>query len=147
MIRYALICHDCAAEFEAWFASSEGYDDQSGRGLVTCAVCGGSHVGKQIMAPAVSGTKKSAGGDPAEALAHKVAEAARQHVADNFDYVGRDFAHEARAMYYGDVEERPIWGATTVDEAKALKDEGVPASPLPAPFVPERPREPDESLN
>ena len=147
MIRYALICHDCEAEFEAWFASSDAYDTQAKRGLVTCAACDSANVGKQIMAPAVSGTKRKGAGDPAEALTRKVVEAARQHVADNFDYVGRDFAHEARAMYYGDTEERPIWGATTPEEAKELKEEGVPASPLPEPFVPPRPREPDESLN
>ncbi|MCI4646007.1 MAG: DUF1178 family protein [Hyphomonadaceae bacterium] len=147
MIRYALICHDCEAEFEAWFASSEAYDDQSKRGLVTCAACNSASVGKQIMAPAVSGTKRSARSNANSELAEKVAAAARQHVAENFDYVGRDFASEARAMYYGDAEERPIWGATTAEEAKALKEEGVPAAPLPEPFTPPRPREPDESLN
>ena len=50
-------------------------------------------------------------------------------------------------MYYGDTEERPIWGATTAEEAKSLEEEGVPAAPLPEPFVPPRPREPDDSLN
>ena len=53
MIRYALICSDCDHDFEAWFASSAAFDDQSGRGLVSCAMCSGVNVAKQIMAPSV----------------------------------------------------------------------------------------------
>ncbi|MEM9740050.1 MAG: DUF1178 family protein [Pseudomonadota bacterium] len=146
MIKYALQCSDCGAEFEGWFASSSGYDDQKARGLVTCAVCGSDSVSKQIMAPAVSGTKRTAANTP-EDMVKKFVSKARDHVADNFDYVGDSFADEARAMYYGETDDRPIWGATTPDEAKALKDEGVPAAPLPAPFVPEIPPKDDDPIN
>jgi hypothetical protein len=34
-------------------------------------------------------------------------------------------------MHYGEVEARSIYGEATVEEAKALKDEGIPALPLP----------------
>jgi len=50
------------------------------------------------------------------------------------------FADKARAMYYGEVESRPIWGDTPLDEARTLQGEGVPAAPLPAPFAPPRPK-------
>ena len=60
MIRYALAC-DQDHEFEAWFGSSEDYDDQAGRGLVECPFCASRQVRKQVMAPAVAGTKKTAG--------------------------------------------------------------------------------------
>lgn len=145
MIRYALICHDCEAEFEAWFASSEAFDKQSAQGLVTCAQCDSPHVGKQIMAPAVSGTKKSAPPDPQKVFG-KLAAAARQHVAENFDYVGDGFATEARAMHYGEIEHKPIWGETTPDERAELKEEGVPAEPLHPAFVPKVPVA-DKKLN
>ena len=95
---------------------------------------------KQIMAPAVK-TRNSQ--DPApdpERLMQAFAEKARQHVAENFDYVGSDFAEEARAMYYGETDDRPIWGETTPEEREALKEEGVPALPLPAPFAPKPPK-------
>ena len=59
MIRYALACdHD--HQFEGWFASSGDYVDQRDRGLVECPVCGSKAIRKQIMAPAVAGTKRTA---------------------------------------------------------------------------------------
>ena len=63
----------------------------------------------------------------------------RQHVSDNFDYVGAGFADEAKAMQYGDIDHRPIWGETTADERSDLKDEGVAAEALPPAFVPPKP--------
>jgi hypothetical protein len=76
-----------------------------------------------------------------------MATAMRQHLQDvrakveeNCDYVGDKFAEEARSMYYGEVEQRPVWGEVTPDVAKDLIEEGVPAMPLPKPFAPEPPR-------
>jgi hypothetical protein len=50
MIRYAL---NCAAghAFESWFKTSDAFDKQNKRGLVTCPVCGSAKVEKAIMAP------------------------------------------------------------------------------------------------
>ena len=143
MIKYALICSDCDAEFDAWFASSSAFDSQVEQGLVECLSCGGTHVQKAIMAPAVSGTKKSAPPDPQKVFG-KLAAKARQHVAENFDYVGDGFATEARAMHYGETEHKPIWGETTADEREALKEEGVPAEPLHPAFAPAKPRDEDK---
>lgn len=53
MIRYALACHDAHA-FESWFPSSDAYDAQTARGLVTCPICGSAKVAKQLMAPAIA---------------------------------------------------------------------------------------------
>jgi len=140
MIRYALICTDCEHGFEAWFASSGAYDTQAKRRLITCPDCDSRAVTKQIMAPAVKTAKgKDTAANP-EALMAAFAEKARQHVAENFDYVGNDFAEEARAMFYGETDDRPIWGETTPEEREALKEEGVPALPLPAPFAPKPPK-------
>ena len=141
MIRYALICGDCEHDFEAWFASSAAFDTQSAKRLVTCPDCGGGHVTKQIMAPSVKSPKKTAARSDAERLVAEFADKARDHVAKNFDYVGDDFADEARAMYYGETEDRPIWGATTPEESAALAEEGVPAARLPRAFTPKLPKQ------
>ena len=45
-------------------------------------------------------------------------------------------AEEARAIHYGESDARTIHGETTIDEARALHDEGVSVAPLPLPFVP-----------
>jgi len=113
MIRYALICCDCDAEFEAWFSNSAGYEDQKERGLIECIACGGSQVQKAIMAPSVKRTDKSKRVDP-KVAAKTFINKARRHIAENFDYVGEKFADEARAIHSGDKEDRAIWGHTRV---------------------------------
>ena len=136
MIRYALKC-DQAHEFEAWFGSSSDFDDQAGRGLVECPFCGSHSVQKAIMAPAVSGARKS---DPASDVAAKMqtlmmtaAREVRAHVEANFDYVGDTFAREARDIHEGRSEKREIYGEATPAEVKTLKEDGVPCAPLPGP--------------
>jgi hypothetical protein len=135
MIRYALRCeHDHG--FEAWFGGSAAYDDQVARGLVECPVCGSHAVTKQIMAPAVAGTRKSAvSADPArlQTLMMQAAREVRSHVEANFDYVGDAFAREARDIHEGRSEKREIYGEATVAEVKKLKDDGVPCAALPPP--------------
>lgn len=136
MIRYALIC-DLDHGFEAWFGSSADYDDQAARGLVECPACGSHDIRKQIMAPAVAGTKRSAS-DPQTAarmrqMMTQAVHEVRRHVEQNFDYVGDAFAREARAIHEGRSEAREIYGEATPAEVRALKEDGVPCAPLPAP--------------
>ena len=143
MVKYALQCQGCHSPFEAWFSGSDAFDEQQKRGLVECPECGGHDVRKQIMAPAVSGTKKSTTSDkpsvrPDPKLASMM-KAVREHIASTHEYVGSDFASRARAMHNGEAEAKPVWGETTVDEAKSLMEDGVPALPLPEPFAPPKP--------
>ncbi|MEM9670287.1 MAG: DUF1178 family protein [Pseudomonadota bacterium] len=135
MIRYDLRCTDCEAEFDAWFASSSAFDEQAEKGYVRCVSCDGTAIEKQIMAPAVRSTRKTS--DKSDMV--KFAEAARSFIENTHDYVGSDFTAEAKAMHYGEVEHRPIWGEATAEERTELKDEGVDAAPIPAPFVPRKP--------
>jgi hypothetical protein len=134
MIRYALSCdHDHG--FEAWFASSSDYDDQAARGLVECPFCGSTGVRKQVMAPAVAGTKKAAPAPDMAKMQAMMMQAARQvrdHVEQNFDYVGDAFAREARDIHEGRSEKREIYGEATPADIKKLKDDGVPCAALPS---------------
>jgi hypothetical protein len=50
MIVYDLKCANDHV-FEVWFACSQAYEDQRGRGLVACAFCGTTDVEKAVMAP------------------------------------------------------------------------------------------------
>ena len=60
-------------------------------------------------------------------------------VEENSDYVGKDFATEARAMHLGETPERSIYGEARLEEAKELIEEGIPVAPLPfMPFMPNR---------
>ncbi|WP_333586473.1 DUF1178 family protein [Phenylobacterium sp.] len=134
MIRYALVCEH-EHEFEGWFGASADFDDQQARGLLECPMCGTRAVRKQIMAPAVAGTKRTTPDLPpqARAVMMEALSKVRRHVEENFDYVGDAFATEARAIHEGRSEDRGIYGEASPAEVKALVEDGVPVAPLPAP--------------
>ena len=141
MIRYALSCAE-SHQFESWFKSADAFDELRSSRLVSCPVCGSNDVTKSLMAPGVAakGNKAteatqamSSGPDP------KVMQAIRElreHVEKTSDYVGAKFAEEARAMHLGEKPERSIYGEVRPEEAKALRDDGIPAVPLP--FTPKQ---------
>lgn len=138
MIRYDLKCAN-GDEFEAWFGSIADFDDQAAKGQLICPHCGTPHVEKAPMAPAVvTGRKKDARAERAVAMA--MAAKVREHIKDNFDYVGDKFADEARKMHSGETDERAIWGEATPEEARALAEDGIPAAPLPSELAPVTPK-------
>lgn len=65
----------------------------------------------------------------------------RDHVQQNFDYVGDSFAREARAIHEGDSEPRQIYGEATVRETRELLEDGIAVAPLPDLIAPRRPRD------
>lgn len=138
MIRYDLRCAN-GDEFEAWFGSIADYDAQAEKGQVQCPHCGVAKVEKAPMAPAVR-TSRGQEAQKERAVAMAMAAKVREHIKDNFDYVGDKFADEARKIHSGESEERAIYGEATPDEARALADEGVPASPLPPELSPSPPK-------
>ena len=54
-----------------------------------------------------------------------------EKLTENSTDVGDRFASEARDMQSGDAPQRPIHGRATLEEARALIEEGVPVMPLP----------------
>jgi hypothetical protein len=135
MIRYALQCRH-GHGFEGWFGGSADYDDQQARGLMACPICASPQVSKQIMAPAVTGTKaqKDPSPEPTPQMQQMMMQAmgeVRRHVEENFDYVGDTFASEARAIHEGRSEERGIYGEASSREIKGLVEDGVKVAPLP----------------
>ena len=131
MIVYNLRCRN-AHEFEGWFRDSAAFDEQAQGGSLTCPVCDSRKVEKAIMAPAVSGAKKDAEGSADEAKKmRQFMTGLRQYVQQNADYVGANFAEEARKIHYGEADHRHIYGEASVEEAKELLEEGVDVAPLP----------------
>ena len=140
MIRYALTCANDHS-FESWFQSAEAFDRLVAAGHVTCTVCGVSKVEKTLMAPSVRPGRKAAAPDvPALSQPSTPAEQAlaamRRQVEENSEYVGLNFASEARAIHAGDAPERSIYGEARRDEARKLVEDGVPVAALP--FLPAR---------
>ena len=55
----------------------------------------------------------------------------RKKVEDNCDYVGGEFAEEARKIHYGEEDPRNIYGETSDEQAKELHEEGVTFNRIP----------------
>ncbi|WP_227271306.1 DUF1178 family protein [Roseobacter weihaiensis] len=140
MIQYALIC-DEGHQVDSWFQSASAFQTLSDAGHLSCAVCGSAEVRKAVMAPRVA-TRQAETSQTPRSLSktsteeEKALQALRKHVEQNADYVGREFAAEARAMYLGAAPDRAIYGEVNRADAKALIEDGVPVAPLP--FVPNR---------
>lgn len=145
MIRYSLKCPDDHG-FESWFQSASAFDDLAERALISCPICGLSTVEKSLMAPAVrparsanAAPKSDAAKGPLSAPGTELEAALaalRRDIEQNSEYVGLNFAAEARRIHAGSAPERAIFGEAKADEARKLIEDGIPVAPLP--FLPAR---------
>ena len=162
MIKFSLQCSN-GHGFEAWFPSSDSFDDQKARGFVTCPQCNDAAVQKTIMAPNVRGGRKRGGSadettlpEPATpapapaaptpaatpptawnpeqvAAARQFLHAVRATVQKTHEDVGDKFAEEARAIHEGKKPDRGILGKASKEQIDDLLDDGIEVMPLPDP--------------
>jgi|TARA_B100000676_G_scaffold49240_1_gene48297 hypothetical protein len=131
MIKYNLKCEN-NHNFDAWFSDSSNFEEQNKKNLIFCPKCNSTKIEKNIMAPNIGSKKQSyTNALKTEKNYEKIIKNVRKHVEKNFEYVGDKFADEARAIHYGEKEEREIYGETSVEEAVDLIEEGVNVSPIP----------------
>jgi hypothetical protein len=150
MIHYQLRCA-AGHEFDGWFKNSDGFETQAASGLVACPSCGNTEVLRALMTPGIPRKGKealpatvpaaavpppvtaglpAAGGvmpDSVRVALHKL----REEVEKNCDYVGADFAEEARRIHNGETAPRGIYGESTDEEAEALEDDGIAFARIP----------------
>ena len=136
MINYTLKC-DQNHSFDSWFKSAEAFEMLVKKSMVICSECGSTKITKAIMAPSVSTSRKK-DNKPSELekkskLKNDILEL-KKKIEANSEYVGNNFANEARSMYLGETPERSIYGEAKADDAKKLIDDGIPVMPLP--FLP-----------
>jgi hypothetical protein len=124
--------------FEGWFASDQEFQDQLGRGLLECPVCGDRQVHKLPSAPRLNlgagaaGERQQVMATPDRQLQAAWLKMVRQVMANTED-VGERFAEEARRIHYGESEERGIRGQASAQETQELLEEGISVLPLPVP--------------
>ena len=153
MIVFDLSC-DHSHGFEGWFRSSDDYAQQKDSGLLSCPICGSTNISKAPMAPAVpvrsnrssSAPSSSIGSEDTQfangqmpeevANAFRALAAAQQKALSKSEWVGDRFAEDARAMHYGEADEKPIHGRATAEDARAMLDEGIAVAPLLVPYAP-----------
>lgn len=141
MIIFDLRCQPAGHVFEAWFGSSADYEDQQGRGLVSCPLCGAATIEKAPMAPAVP--RKGDGALPQPAPEPAVVKemlgtlaALQRRMVKQSDWVGDRFADEARAIHFGETDARSIHGRATRKDAESLAEDGIGFVPLIFPLAP-----------
>ncbi len=144
MIRFALSCEQ-EHSFEGWFRNNDDFDGQKARHLIECPVCGSAKVDKALMAPSVNTSRRQiarqeqdSGSDTVTLAQGDEQRKAMQELRnlthkmrENSEYVGGKFADEARKIHDGESDQRNIYGEATVDEARALMDEGIDFMPIP----------------
>lgn len=160
MIHYQLRC-GAAHEFDAWFRDSAAYEEQAAAGLLECPQCGERQVARALMAPAVPRKARAArtlpdrpqqqqstvpdpilrapAGTPVPApVADRMPDhlraalqRLRAEVERRCDYVGPNFAEEARRIHNGESDARGIYGEATEEQAEALAEDGIEVSRIP----------------
>ena len=135
MIKYSVRCGKDHV-FEAWFKDSATFDAQSKSGDIVCPQCGNNLIVKAPMAPRIVKSQQSDVSHESRAreVAERILEAAvemRKEVEENCDYVGDQFAYEARKIHYGEADERGIYGEASDEETQKLDDEGIDVIKLP----------------
>lgn len=141
MIHYQLRCPS-EHVFDGWFKNSVSFEQQAAAGLLSCPHCGGRNITRALMAPALARPKEDATPPtpmPAKAISapqipdqvRGVLQRLRAEIEKNCDYVGADFAEEARRIHHGDSPARPIYGEASGEQAEQLAEEGIEVARIP----------------
>ena len=135
MIKFDLKC-DIGHIFEASFDDSKSFDFQRKKNLIECPYCSSCKITKSIMAPNVSSKsnknkKVYKNQQKVFATYDKQIKKLKSEIEKNFTYVGNKFPEEARKIYYGEADDKSIYGEATEKESKELLDEGISLIKLP----------------
>ncbi len=155
MIHYQLRCGS-GHGFDGWFRDSAAFDQQAMAGLTACPVCGTADVKRALMAPALgkkgrkppvqveTATVAPVAGPAAAAVPtgamtpermpdglRAMLQKMRAEVEKRCDYVGSEFAAEARRIHDGEKDKRGIYGEATPEEAQRLADDGIEIAQIP----------------
>jgi len=99
MIKYSLVCKKCELSFESWFASSKEYEKLKRKKLLNCHNCNSLNIDKSLMAPSIN--KKNYDKTEKELKKFKKIKKTiteyQSFIKNNFEYVGKSFAYEARS--------------------------------------------------
>ena len=134
MIKYQLICKECQISFDSWFASSREFEKLKKKNFLSCHYCDSKEIEKSLMKPNVLNKKD----DHNESTLKKNNLHIKKTIKDyqnfikkNFDYVGSNFAYEARSIHYDKKNSQGIYGSATPEETSELLEEGIEVATIP----------------
>ena len=135
MIKYQLICSDCNLVFDSWFSSSKEFEKLKKKKLLNCHKCNSVQIEKSLMKPNVLNRGK----DHQELLPNddnlsikKTIKEYQNFIKKNLDYVGSNFAYEARSIHYNKRKRnKGIFGKASEKDIIELKEEGIETHSIP----------------
>ena len=136
MIKYNLLCRKCELTFDSWFASSKEYDKLKMKKLINCLDCGSLKVEKNLMAPKLISKNFNHKNEKKDLIKYqkirrRISEY-QKFIKNNFDYVGKNFAYEARSIHYNNKKKnKGIYGTASKQDLKELKEEGIDTQMIP----------------
>ena len=135
MIKYNLKCNN-NHEFESWFSDSKEFERLKTKKLLECIYCNSKKIKKSIMAPMISVSKNN--NVNKFQINEKILQKQRNKliklrnfIEKNFEYVGEDFSKKVREIYYDKKNKKTIYGITSPEERKELKEEGIDLLSIP----------------
>ena len=135
MIKYKLACKDCETKFDSWFASSKEFEKLKKKNFLMCHNCNSTKIEKTLMSPQLIKKVQNKHKDKRDVKLKEITEKIKKYqkfIRENFDYVGKNFAYKARSIHYDNIKKnKGIFGTTTNDELKELKEEGVNVEVIP----------------
>ena len=136
MIKYNLQCKKCDFIFDSWFASSKEFDKLKKKKLINCHNCGSFLVEKNLMAPKLINKTINFKNEKKNIRKYqdikKTINEYQKFIKSNFDYVGENFAYEARSIHYNNKKrDKGIYGTASNQDIKELNEEGIDTNLIP----------------
>ena len=134
MIKYNLLCKKCKYNFDSWFASSKEFEKLKKTAFINCPNCNSLKIEKSLMAPSIINNKKenkNLNSNKHLEIKKKLKEY-KNFIKNNFEYVGDNFAYEARSIHYNNSKKnKRIYGNATTKDVKELSEEGIETETIP----------------
>jgi hypothetical protein len=135
MIKFRLICNDCKISFDSWFLSSKKFDKLKKQNHLNCHNCNSLKVEKTLMSPNIFRSKNNIRIDNKNEKYKKIEKKVLEYqnfIKENLDYVGENFAYEARSIHYKNKKvSKGIYGTATEKDLKELNEEGIETETIP----------------
>jgi len=135
MIKYQLVCKKCELTFDSWFASSIEFEKLKKNQFLSCHNCNSLEVEKSLMKPNVLNKGKKLDNTDVRNENLNIKKTIREYqnfIKKNFDYVGSNFAYEARSIHYDKKKRKKgIFGKASNEDINELKEEGIETHSIP----------------
>tara|TARA_S200000501_G_scaffold319636_1_gene314042 strand:- start:424 stop:852 length:429 start_codon:yes stop_codon:yes gene_type:complete len=135
MIKYQLICKECKLTFDSWFASSKEFEKLKKKNFLSCHNCNSIDIEKSLMKPNVLNKSKSINETSLKNNNLRIKKKIKEYqnfIKNNFDYVGSNFAYEARSIHYDKKKRKKgIFGKPSKNDVIELREEGIETQSIP----------------